>query len=66
MPITSATRILKKDKWKLYKVDEDFAENNDLAAKQPDKLREMVERWWSEANYDTTYYHLMIAARFVC
>jgi arylsulfatase len=38
-----------KDKWELYKVDEDFAENNDLAAKHPDKLREMIERWWSEA-----------------
>ena len=34
-----------KDKWELYKVDEDFNETNDLAAKQPDKLREMVERW---------------------
>ena len=38
-----------KDKWELYKVDEDFNETNDLAAKQPEKLREMIERWWSEA-----------------
>ncbi len=38
-----------KDKWELYNVDEDFAENNDLATKNPEKLREMIERWWSEA-----------------
>src|SRR6266542_4243448 len=38
-----------KDKWGLYKVDEDFNETNDLAAKQPEKLREMIERWWGEA-----------------
>jgi arylsulfatase len=38
-----------KDKWELYKVDEDFNETSDLAAKQPEKLREMIERWWSEA-----------------
>jgi arylsulfatase len=38
-----------KDKWELYKVDEDFNETNDLAAQQPAKLREMLERWWSEA-----------------
>jgi arylsulfatase len=37
------------DKWELYKVDEDFNELNDLAAKQPEKLREMQERWWAEA-----------------
>jgi arylsulfatase len=38
-----------KDKWELYKVEEDFNETSDLAAKQPEKLREMIERWWSEA-----------------
>jgi arylsulfatase len=38
-----------KDKWELYKVDEDFNETSDLAANQPEKLREMIERWWGEA-----------------
>ena len=38
-----------KDKWELYNVDEDFSENNDLAAKDPERLREMIERWWTEA-----------------
>ena len=38
-----------KDSWELYNVTEDFSESNDLAAKNPEKLREMKERWWSEA-----------------
>ena len=37
------------DKWELFKVDEDFNELNDLSAKQPEKLREMIERWFAEA-----------------
>ena len=37
------------DQWELYHLDDDFAEIDDLAAQQPDKLREMVELWWSEA-----------------
>ena len=45
----TANTDFEKDKWELYKVDEDFSENNDLAAKNPEKLREMIERWWSEA-----------------
>jgi arylsulfatase A-like enzyme len=38
-----------KDPWELYNVAEDFSESNDLAAQNPGKLREMIERWWSEA-----------------
>lgn len=37
------------DIWSLYHLDEDFAENQDLAQQQPEKLREMVARWWEEA-----------------
>lgn len=41
------------DKWELYHLDEDFAEIRDLAEQHPDKLREMLELWWSEAGkYD--------------
>ena len=36
-------------KWELYKLDEDYSENNDLAAKMPDKLREMQELFLVEA-----------------
>ena len=37
------------DDWALYHTDVDFSECNDLAAQQPAKLRELVDRWWVEA-----------------
>ena len=39
--------------WELYNITEDFSQNNDLAAKMPDKLREMQELFLVEAaKYD--------------
>ncbi len=35
--------------WELYHIDEDFTQNNDLAAKNPDKLRELQELFLVEA-----------------
>ena len=35
--------------WELYNLDEDFSQANDLAAKNPAKLRELQEMWWTEA-----------------
>ncbi len=37
------------DTWELYHTDTDRAELHDLAAEQPDKLRELVNIWFSEA-----------------
>ena len=37
------------DEWELYHVAEDFSEANNLAAENPEKLRELVDRWWVEA-----------------
>jgi arylsulfatase A-like enzyme len=37
------------DQWELYHLEDDFAELNDLAEEQPDRLRKMIELWWSEA-----------------
>ena len=37
------------DKWELFQLDRDFSEVDDLAAKQPDRLAEMIKTWWSEA-----------------
>ena len=37
------------DQWELYHLDDDFAELKDLAAAEPDRLRKMIELWWSEA-----------------
>ena len=36
-------------KWELYNIADDYSENNDLAAKMPDKLREMQELFLVEA-----------------
>lgn len=36
-------------KWELYNIAEDYSESNDLAAKMPDKLREMQELFTVEA-----------------
>ena len=39
--------------WELYNIAEDYSENNDLAAKMPDKLRDMQELFLSQAEkYD--------------
>src|SRR5699024_2216476 len=37
------------DQWELYHLTEDFSESNDLAAERPDKLAELIELWWAEA-----------------
>jgi arylsulfatase len=38
-----------KDRWELYHVNEDFSQANDLAAKNPAKLKELQELWLVEA-----------------
>lgn len=37
------------DKWELYKLDEDYSQANDLAAKYPDKLKELQDAFLVEA-----------------
>src|SRR5262249_50899437 len=37
-------------KWELYNIAEDFSQNNDLAAKNPDKLKELQALFVAEAN----------------
>ncbi len=37
------------DVWELYHLDEDRSECVDLAASHPEKLAELVDRWWREA-----------------
>jgi arylsulfatase A-like enzyme len=38
-----------KDRWELYNIDEDFSQSNDLAAKNPAKLKELQELFLKEA-----------------
>ncbi|MBL8674897.1 MAG: arylsulfatase [Rhodospirillales bacterium] len=37
------------DKWELFHLDRDFAETDDLAAKEPARLAALVEEWWRQA-----------------
>lgn len=37
------------DRWELYHTDEDFSECHDLAKQYPEKLTDMVDLWWREA-----------------
>jgi arylsulfatase len=38
-----------QDKWELFHLDNDFSETDDLAAKEPQRLKAMVEEWWRQA-----------------
>lgn len=38
-----------QDIWELYNLSADISESQDLAAENPEKLKEMQERWWAEA-----------------
>jgi arylsulfatase len=51
-----------KDRWELYYVAEDFSESVDLAAKQPEKLRELQDLFMVEA---ARYNVLPLDDRFV-
>ena len=46
---TKALPDLNDYKWELYHIAEDYSENNDLAAKEPAKLKEMQALFFSEA-----------------
>jgi arylsulfatase A-like enzyme len=37
------------DVWELYHLDVDPSECHDLAAEEPERLAELVDRWWAEA-----------------
>ncbi|MGE3912180.1 MAG: sulfatase-like hydrolase/transferase, partial [Chloroflexota bacterium] len=37
------------DRWELYHLDQDYTEAYDLSEQEPERLRQLVERWWAEA-----------------
>jgi len=52
-------------KWELYNIDKDFSQANDLAAKNPEKLREMQTRFYVEAaRYNVLPIQTSAAERF--
>lgn len=36
--------------WELYNLNEDFTQANNLAAQNPDKVKELNDLWWAEAD----------------
>jgi arylsulfatase len=48
-PIFDPRLVYDDDVWELYHVDEDVAECHDLASERPEKLQELIDRWWVEA-----------------
>ena len=49
MGLGKLPNVLNGYRWELYNIAEDYSENNDLAAKMPDKLRNMQELFLIEA-----------------
>ncbi|HTU07957.1 MAG TPA: hypothetical protein VMG13_20595, partial [Trebonia sp.] len=54
-PTISGWSHFNDDSWELYHTDTDRAELHDLAAEQPDKLREMVNLWFAEAGANQAF-----------
>jgi arylsulfatase len=47
--VTKGTSDFADDRWELYDLEEDFSQSEDLAASQPEKLRDLQERFLIEA-----------------
>lgn len=48
-----ANTSFNQDEWELYDTKNDFSEYDNLANKYPEKLKEMIDDWWIEAEkYD--------------
>ena len=37
------------DRWELFHLAQDFSETEDLAAREPERLKALVDLWWAEA-----------------
>ena len=44
-----------EDRWELYHVADDLTEIHDLADREPERLADMVERWWVEARNNQVF-----------
>jgi arylsulfatase A-like enzyme len=54
-PTISGWSHFNDDTWELYHTDTDRAELHDLAAEQPDKVREMINLWFAEAGANQAF-----------
>jgi arylsulfatase A-like enzyme len=53
--VVAGTYPFDKDVWELYNVNEDFAETNNLAATNPQKLEELKKEWDEQAWKNNVY-----------
>ncbi len=54
-----------KQVWELYNIDKDFAQADNVASTNPEKLREMEDLWWAEAaKYNVLPMDWRVAERF--
>jgi len=64
IPVHTGVEI-DKNKWELYDTTKDFSQANDLAATNPQKLRELEDLWWAEAaRYNVLPMDWRVAERF--
>lgn len=54
-PTVSGWAHFNADEWELYHVEVDRSEINNLAAEQPEKLRELVNIWFAEAGANDAF-----------
>ncbi|TCC48967.1 arylsulfatase [Kribbella capetownensis] len=54
-PTVSGWANFNADEWELYHVDVDRSEVKNLAAEQPEKLRELVNMWFAEAGANNAF-----------
>ena len=54
-PAISGWGHFNDDEWELYHTDVDRNENHNLAAQHPDKVRELVNIWFSEAGANQAF-----------
>jgi arylsulfatase A-like enzyme len=47
--LLEGSRDLAEDHWALYHLDEDFSEAHDLSGEEPERVRQLADRWWFEA-----------------
>ena len=38
-----------EEDWELFHLDNDISETNNLAETEPERLKEMIDKWWREA-----------------
>jgi arylsulfatase len=60
--ITIGSAPWDKDVWELYDIEHDFSESNNLAAREPQRLKQLQDLFWKEA---TKYQVLPLDDRFI-